>query len=121
MIASNKTEFRERFSVAVGDKLRTIDINDVAYFFSTSSITFAVTFDNRQYSLDQSIERTMSELNPARFFRVNRQYLVCTKAIVNVHVYPKSRLKLELNPPVKDLIFVSIDRVPEFKKWLDGR
>lgn len=63
----------------------------------------------------------MSELNPARFFRVNRQYLVCTKAIVNVHVYPKSRLKLELNPPVKDLIFVSIDRVPEFKKWLDGR
>jgi DNA-binding LytR/AlgR family response regulator len=121
MIVSKKTEYRERFSVAVGDKLRTIDVNDIAYFFSTSSITFAVTFDKRQYSLDQSIDKIMAELNPVRFFRVNRQYLVCTKAIVNVHVYPKSRLKLELNPPLKEMVFVSIDRVPEFKKWLDGR
>lgn len=121
LIAPKRTNYRERFSVSVGDKLKTIDVKEIAYIFSNSSITFAVTFDKHQYTLDQSIDKTMAELNPNDFFRVNRQYLVCHKAIVNVHVYPKSRLKLELNPSVKEMVFVSIDRVPEFKKWLDGR
>lgn len=121
LIAAKKQNFRERFSVAVGDKLRTVDVKDIAYIFSASSITFAATFDKHQYTIDQSIDKTMEELNPNDFFRINRQYLVYHKAIVNVHVYPKSRLKLELNPPVKEMLFVSIDKVPEFKKWLDGR
>ena len=121
LIAPKKANYRERFSVSVGDKLKTIDVKEIAYIFSTSSISFAATFDKHQYTLDQSIDKIMAELNPNDFFRVNRQYLVCHKAIVNVHVYPKSRLKLELNPPVKEMVFVSIDKVTDFKKWLDGR
>ncbi len=113
--------YRERFSVTVGDKLKTIPVSDIAYIFSAASITFAVTFDNKQYALDQSIDKFASELSPVAFFRVNRQYLVSHKALLNVHVYPKSRLKLELTPSVKELVFVSIDKVPEFKRWLDGK
>jgi DNA-binding LytR/AlgR family response regulator len=121
IIAPKKQSYRERFSVAVADKLKTIDVKDIAYIFSASSITFAATFDKHQYTIDQSIDKTSDELNPSDFFRINRQYLISHKSIVNVHVYPKSRLKVELNPPVKEMIFVSIDKVTEFKKWLDGK
>jgi DNA-binding LytR/AlgR family response regulator len=121
MVNPRKTEFRERFSVSIGDKLKTIPVSDVAYIFSAASITFAVTFDKHQYALDQSIDKFATELNPNTFFRVNRQFLVCHKALVNVHVYPKSRLKLELTPPTQEMVFVSIDKVPEFKRWLDGK
>jgi DNA-binding LytR/AlgR family response regulator len=121
IIAPKKQSYRERFSVTVGDKLRTIDVKDIAYVFSASSITFASTYDKHQYTLDQSIDKTSEELNPSEFFRINRQYLISHKSIVNVHVYPKSRLKVELNPPVKEMIFVSIDKVTDFKKWLDGK
>lgn len=113
--------YRKRFSVSVGDKLRTIDVKEIAYIFSASSITFAATFDKHQYTLDQSIDKISDELNPSDFFRINRQYLISPKSILNVYVYPKSRLKVELNPPVKEMIFVSIDKVVDFKKWLDGR
>lgn len=121
IIAPGKKSYRKRFSVAVGDKLRTIEVKDIAYIFSVSSITFASTFDKRQYSIDQSIDKIFRELDPSEFFRVNRQYLVCHKAIVNVHVYSKSRLKLELSPPLKEMVFVSLDKVTIFKKWLDGK
>lgn len=121
LIAPKHQNFRERFSVSVADKLKTIDVKDIAYIFSASSITFAATFDKHQYTLDQSIDKISEELSPTDFFRINRQYLISHKSIVNVHVYPKSRLKVELNPPVKEMIFVSIDKVSEFKKWLDGR
>jgi DNA-binding LytR/AlgR family response regulator len=121
ILAPKKQNYRERFSVTVGEKMRTVDVADVAYFFSASSITFMVTNTNNQYSLDQSIDKLSTELNPDRFFRINRQYLISHKAITNVHIYPKSRLKVELNPPVKEMVFVSLDKVTEFKKWLDGQ
>lgn len=113
-------QYRERFSVAVGEKLKTIDVKDIAYFFSTSGITFVVMQSKSQYSIDISLENLLNELNPQQFYRINRQYLINLEAIGNVHVYPKSRLKIELKPPVQDDVFVSIDKVTDFKRWLDG-
>jgi DNA-binding LytR/AlgR family response regulator len=121
LIAPSKTPYRDRYSVTVGDKLRTIEVKDMAYIYSSNCITFVVMNDKHQYSLDQSIDKICAELDPKAFFRVNRQYLIHNKSIVNVHVYPKSRLKLELNPTVNEMVFVSLDKVSEFKKWLDGR
>ena len=121
MIFQQKVMYRERFSVTVGEKLKTISVDDIAYFFSTSGITFAVMKTKHQYSIDLSLDTIKEQLNPAEFFRINRQYLVQIKAISNVHVFPKSRLKLDLNPPSTEEIFVSQEKVPEFKRWLDGQ
>jgi len=112
--------YRERFMVAVGDKLKSINVSDIAYFFSTAGITFVVMHSKSQYSLDFSLDNLKDMLNPKDFFRINRQYFVSLKSIEKVVVYPKSRLKLVLNPPVDTDLFVSIDKVPEFKQWMDG-
>jgi hypothetical protein len=107
--------------VVVGEKLKTIEVKDIAYFFSTSGITFVVMNNKSQYSLDLSLDKLQNELNAKDFFRINRQYLVCHKAIANAFVFPKSRLKIALLPPAdQDDIFVSIDRVTDFKRWFDG-
>jgi len=112
--------YRERFMVAVGDKLKPINVSDIAYFFSTAGITFVVMHSKLQYSLDFSLDNLKEMLNPRDFFRVNRQFFVGLKSIDKVVVYPKSRLKLVLNPPTDADLFVSIDKAPEFKQWLDG-
>lgn len=112
--------YRERFMVAVGDKLKSINVSDIAYFFSTAGITFVVMHSKSQYSLDFSLDNLKDMLNPKDFFRINRQYFVSLKSIEKVVVYPKSRLKLVLNPPIDTDLFVSIDKVPEFKQWMDG-
>jgi DNA-binding LytR/AlgR family response regulator len=120
LIIQQKATYRERFSVTVGEKLKTISVDDIAYFFSTSGITFAVMNTKNQYSIDLSLDTIKEQLKPSEFFRINRQYLVKLSAIKNVHVFPKSRLKLELDPPAADEIFVTVEKVPEFKKWIDG-
>jgi DNA-binding LytR/AlgR family response regulator len=120
IIKDNKPEYRQRFSVTVGEKLKSIDVDDIAYFFSTSGITFVVMNSKSQYSIDLSLDKLAVELDPKHFYRINRQYLVRLKAIANVHIFPKSRLKLDLAPATRDEIFVSLDKVTEFKLWLDG-
>lgn len=120
LLLPNQPTYRDRFMVTVGEKLKTIIVEDIAYFFSTSGITFVVMKDKRQYSVDLSLDMIKEQLNPLEFFRINRQYFVRLTAIASVILYPKSRLKIILNPPTDEIIFVSIERVTEFKRWLNG-
>jgi DNA-binding LytR/AlgR family response regulator len=120
LLLPEQPAFRNRFMVSVGDKLKTIYVEDIVYFFSTSGITFVVTNDKRQYSVDFSLDTLREQLNPQDFFRINRQYFVRLSAIANVVLYPKSRLKVVLNPPTEETVFVSLEKVPDFKRWMDG-
>jgi DNA-binding LytR/AlgR family response regulator len=120
MVQINQSKYRERFSVVVGQKLKSIEVKDIAYFFSNSGITFIAMQSKSQYSIDQSLDTLTNQLDPNTFFRINRQYLVSLPAIANIHIFPKSRLKLELNPPVQGGVFVSLDKVKDFKIWIDG-
>lgn len=120
LLLPNQPAYRDRFLVTVGEKLKSIHVDDIAYFFSTSGITFVVMNTKNQYSVDLSLDTIKEQLNPDDFFRINRQYLVRLTAIGNVVIYPKSRLKVVLNPPTDETIFVSLEKAVEFKRWLDG-
>jgi len=120
LMLPNQPDYRDRFLVTVGEKLKSIHVEDIAYFFSTSGITFVVMNTKNQYSIDLSLDTIKEQLNPDDFFRINRQYFIRLQAIGNVIIYPKSRLKVVLNPPTDETIFVSLEKVPEFKRWMDG-
>jgi DNA-binding LytR/AlgR family response regulator len=119
MLSGNsETAYRERFSVTIGQKIKSFPLSEISWFYSEEGITFMVTCDNHQYPVDYSLEELVNQLNPGIFFRVNRQFLVKLSSIRNVHIYPKSRLKLELNPLSDREVFVSRDKVTRFKEWL---
>lgn len=118
LISKKEITYRERFSVAFGQKIKSFELAEIAYFYSKEGLTFAVLTDLKHYPVDYSLDNLVEELNPRDFFRINRQYLVKHSSIRQVHVFPKSRLKLELLPKPNDDIFVSIDKVTAFKKWL---
>ena len=61
-------------------------------------MTYAVLNDQKHYPVDYSLDNLINELNPKDFFRINRQYLIKHGSIKQVHVFPKSHLKLELSP-----------------------
>jgi DNA-binding LytR/AlgR family response regulator len=118
MIAAQTKTFRTRFSAQVGQKIKTFHISDVAYFFSEEGFTSARLFDGNQYFIDSSLDALTPELDPSQFYRINRKLLLSLGSIKETHLYPKGRLKLNLQPHYDSEVLVSIDKGPEFKKWL---
>ncbi len=121
LITKQNPTYKERFSITVGQKIKTFTVPEIAYFYSTEGISFMVLKNKSEYPVDDSLEELSQELNPKDFFRINRKYLVKIDSIANVHIYPKSHLKLELAPMPTEEVFVSIDKVTAFKKWLDNK
>lgn len=117
-IQAKETAYKQRFLISTGSRLKTIEIADIAYFYSAEKITFLVTKENQRFPLDFSLDKLTAIIDPAQFFRINRQMLAGLSAISNIHVYPKGRLKLDLIPAMKEEVLVSLDKIVEFKEWL---
>lgn len=115
-----KQEYKERFLVKVGTHLRVIETTDILYFYSFEKGTYAKLGDGKDYLLDQSLELVEGLVDPSRFFRINRKYLVGLKSISDVVAYSNSRLKLKVNHPNNDDFLVAREKVKEFKNWLEG-
>lgn len=117
-IQKKEPEYKSRFLVSIGSRLKTIDTSEINYFFSADKITFLVTKENQRFPIDFSLDKLASQLDPKQYFRVNRQMIVRLDAIENIHVFSKGRIKLDLKPSMKEDVFVTIDKVVEFKEWL---
>jgi DNA-binding LytR/AlgR family response regulator len=121
IIASLKQNtYKERFLVKVGTHLKIVETNDILYFYSFQKGTFAKLTDGKDYLLDYSLELIEGMIDPARFFRINRKYLVALKSISDVVAYSNSRLKLKILHPHDNDFLVAREKVKDFKSWLEG-
>ncbi len=117
-LQKKEPEYKSRFLVSIGSRLKTIETDEIQYFYSAEKITFLVTQDNQRFPIDYSLDKLALVMDPALYYRINRQMMVKLSAIANIHVYPKGRIKLDLTPAMKEEVFVSLDKVVEFKEWL---
>ena len=114
----SKTEYKTRFIVRYGEHIKTIKIEEVAYFYTEDKINFLTTNEGRRYTIDYNLDNLESMLNPKTFFRINRQFIISIHAISEMFTYSKSRVLVKLNPPSKHETIVSTERSGDFKLWL---
>lgn len=117
-IGHRTPEYKTRFMITVGAKIRSIEVKDIAYFYSQEKLTFMVTKDGQNLPIDFSLDKLTSLLDPREFFRISRQFLVGFQAIQTVHTFYKGKFRLDLLPKSKVEAFVSGDRMTDFKEWL---
>lgn len=117
-----KPGLKKRFLIQIGDKLKKIEISEVAYFYASEKAIFMKTRNDYTYPLDYSLDQLEEMTDAERFFRINRKYLVCIDAISNMSAWSRSRIKLDLIPPPEpgEETVVSIDRTASFRKWLNS-
>jgi DNA-binding LytR/AlgR family response regulator len=105
--------------VRVGDRIKSLEVDQILYFYSFQKGTYLHTEDNRNYVVEFTLETLMDMLDPALFFRINRRYLISHRAIGGMIALSGNKLKIELLHHGDDDIYISRDRLSGFKEWLD--
>ena len=113
--------YQERFLVHMGARMRSVTTAEIAYFMADGKYLHLMTHDGKDYILDRSLTDVGEKLPPNLFFRINRRFIVSFDAIREMIRYSGSRIKVLLNPPLAEgeEAFVSTDRVPDFREWLN--
>ena len=114
-----KEDYQQRFMVYLGERIVSVNSEEIAYFYAEGKYVFLVTSDGKEHIVDYTLDRLTQKLDPTHFFRVNRQFIVTIKGIAEMFTYSKSRVKIELKPEAKKPVIVSGERSSDFKKWLN--
>jgi DNA-binding LytR/AlgR family response regulator len=112
-------KYKSRFVIKVGEHLRSVETAEILFFYSQEKATIAQTKDGRKHILDFTLEQLEGMTDPARFFRINRKYLVASDSIQDMIHHTNSRLRLVLKTSDDKDVIVARERVQEFKDWLD--
>ena len=114
----NSVRFRERLLIKRGQQLSYLKTESTAYCYADGKLCYAIDFNNNKYLLENNLSQLEEQLQPNKFYRINRHLLINIESVNKVHTWLGGRLKLELAPAIKADTVVSRERVNGFKEWL---
>ena len=110
---------KSRFMVKVGDKIKSIPVEEIMIFYSQEKATYIYTMDKRTYNIYYTLDQLEPLINSLTFFRINRKYIVSIDACTNILAWSNSRLRLKFEGIADQDIIIARERVQDFKNWLD--
>jgi len=121
IIQKGSSNYKARFLVKVGQKIKSIPTPKIAYFYTREKLNYIVTKSGDKYPVDHTLEEVDTGMDPKIFFRANRKFVINIEAVKEIHPYFKGRLKIELDPEpdLSEDLVISSERTPAFKEWLD--
>ena len=111
-------EFRKRFLVKHAQRLVSIEVEEIAFFYSDGRLNFFKTIDSKKFVVDYTMDELEEMLNPEKYFRISRSFYVSVNSIEKIDDYFGNRLILQLKPVVDKEALVSREKVTDFKKWM---
>lgn len=113
----NKEEKQKlsRILVKIGYNLKIVQTEEVSCFYSENKIVYLQTKE-RVFPTDFTLDELQEVLDSKCFFRVNRQFIINSNYIKNIHTSPYYKVEMDFQPAEE--ISVSRDRVKDLKDWL---
>lgn len=99
------------------DKITPMRLEEIALFYIENEITYLITFSNKSFIINRYLDE-LETLCGNSFFRVNRQYLVNRKSIIDASHYFSRKLSVNISIPFSEKIIVSKEKTPQFLNWL---
>jgi DNA-binding LytR/AlgR family response regulator len=114
--------YKTRFLVRQGENLLPLPTAEAAWFQSRHDTVTLATHDGRRFVVDYTLEQLESLLDPAQFFRLNRQLLAQLPAVRRLVPHLGGKLLVELSPTPAggDDVLVSKEKANAVKSWLEG-
>ena len=115
---TNTKDYRKRFLVHQGQRMLSIEVRDIAYFYTEDRFSFFRTWTNQKFLADYTLDELEKSLEPGSFYRINRGVMVSHGAVQQIQPYFGNRLSLTIHPPLDRESLVSREKVSDFKVWM---
>jgi two-component system, LytTR family, response regulator len=116
----NVKKYKERFTAHFGRNILLVNADDIACFIKEELI-YLVNGEGKKYITDfRSLDEIEELLDPAKFYRANRQFIIAMPAIESLRGDESGKIvvKLKINPSPE--VVVSKEKAAAFRKWVEG-
>jgi two-component system LytT family response regulator len=120
-VKSQSIRYRERFLIPHrADEFLIILVSDVSHITIRDGMVRLCTLEGKYHTLNMTLEEVESQLDPQRFMRVNRQFIINAVAVQKLSTFFLGKMRIHMTASPDDEIIVSKDKVATVKRWLDS-
>lgn len=110
--------YRERFLVKQGQKMISVSTGEIAFFNAKNTLNYITTKSKQKFLLDYTLDDIEQLVEPKKFFRANRQFIVSHDIITAIHPWFNGKLKVETRVAPDDEIIISREKASQFREWM---
>ena len=120
-VKNQAIRYRERFLIPPrADEFLIIPVSDVSHVTIRDGVVRLCTLEGKHHTLNMTLEEVESQLDPQRFMRVNRQFIISAAAVQKLSTYFLGKMRIHMTATPDEEIIVSKDKVAAVKRWLDS-
>lgn len=120
-VKSQNIRYRERFLIPHrAEEFLIIPVSDVSHITIRDGVVRLCLMSGKHHTLNMTLEEVEGQLNPHRFMRVNRQYIISAAAVLKLSTYFLGKMRIHMTANPDEEIIVSKDKVATVKRWLDS-
>ena len=120
-VKNQSIRYRERFLIPHrADEYLIIPVSNVSHITIRDGVVRLCTLEGKYHTLNMTLEEVESQLDPQRFMRVNRQFIISAAAVQKLSTYFLGKMLIHMNAVPDEEIIVSKDKVATVKRWLDS-
>ena len=120
-VKSQTIRYRERFLISHrADEFLIIPVSNVSHITIRDGVVRLCTLEGKHHTLNMTLEEVESQLDPQRFMRVNRQFIISAAAVQKLSTYFLGKMRIHMTAAPDEEIIVSKDKVATVKRWLDS-
>ena len=120
-VKSQTIRYRERFLIPYrADEYIIVPVSNVSHITIRNGVVRLCTLEGKHHTLNMTLEEVESQLDPQRFMRVNRQFIISAVDVQKLSTYFLGKIRIHMNAVPDEEIIVSKDKVATVKRWLDS-
>lgn len=118
LVAQEKKVYKKRFAIKKNSGIHLLETIDVSCIEAYGDLCKLIDAKGNLHVVSKNIGSIILDLDPSRFFRVNRGQVVNINHIKKIEPFSKNRLSLKLEG-INNPITTSSTRTKEFRAWLE--
>lgn len=111
---------RSSFLVHHRGKYFPIGVHEIAFFYTEHENIWLVKMNHEKFYVNYTLDELEKMLNPALFYRLNRQCIIHFQAIKEFEPHLNRKLSVKLKVPTAENFMVSKEKANHFIRWVEN-
>tara|TARA_R110002073_G_scaffold108336_5_gene243532 strand:+ start:114073 stop:114837 length:765 start_codon:yes stop_codon:yes gene_type:complete len=110
--------YKKRFVVKKTKGIQLLNVSDISLISASGDFCLATDSKGKRHPISQNLSSIYQQLNPKKFFKINRSEIVHIEMIDTIENHFKNRLLITLKG-VSEKAMTSSSTTSDFRKWIE--
>ncbi len=111
--------YKKRFVIKKTSGIQLLNATDIALITASGDFCLVMDKEGKRHTISQNLGAIFQQLNPKKFFKINRSEIINIDFIENIEPHFKNRLLISIKN-YKEKVMTSSATTAEFRKWLEN-